>query len=143
MIFRNFLMVPGVPQARKSRPFRRSRTRPQTGYLATAHFALVLEVLTEARLPLCGFEISTRNLCQLTNHELTLNLTQSDGLQNPSRRSFFCGCAMTLSHRFSSATFCQLNLLQLKLIWAPQKGLKNPGKRMQNKLGRLMMNDAW
>jgi hypothetical protein len=72
-------------------------------------------------------------LCQLTNHELTLNLTQSDGLQNPGRRSFFCGCAMTLSQRFSSATFCQLNLQQLKLIWAPQKGLKNPGKSVQKK----------
>ena len=34
---------------------------PQTEYLAEAHLALVLEALTEARLPLWGLDIPSLN----------------------------------------------------------------------------------
>ena len=89
VIFRKFVMVSGVSQARKSRPFGLSRIRPQTGYLATAHLALVLEVLTEARLPLCGFEILTLNFVNWQTMNwlwIWLNLM---GFRTPVDEAFF------------------------------------------------------
>ena len=68
-------------------------------------------------------------ICQLTNHKLTLNLTQSDGLQNPGRRSFFLWVRNDLTSTVFKCYFLPMKFAIVEAHLGPSKRAQEPRQK--------------